>query len=157
MTYVETILRKIPGTSKWQSDFIALLLTLILALPGRMTFRNMSRYSNRHERTFARQFAKSFDWLSFNQALLEPVLDAPVLIVTDCSFITKSGKKTYGLDLFWNGSGARTERGLELSVIALIDQQRRDAYTISARQTPPRTDLASGESVVEGRTASAAA
>ncbi len=153
MTYVETILRKIPGTSKWQRDFIALVLTLILALPGRMTFRNMSRYSNRHERTFARQFAKSFDWVSFNQALLEPVLDAPVLIVTDCSFITKSGKKTYGLDLFWKGSGARTERGLELSVIALIDQQRRDAYTISARQTPPRTDLASGESVVEGRTA----
>ena len=153
MTCVETILRKIPGTSKWQRDFIALVLTLILALPGRMTFRNMSRYSSRHERTFARHFAKSFEWTRFNQALLEPVLDAPVLIVTDCSFIPKSGKKTYGLDLFWNGSVARTERGLELSVIALIDQQRRDAYTVSARQTPPRTDLASCESVIEGRTA----
>lgn len=92
MTCVETILRKIPGTSKWQRDFIALVLTLILALPGRMTFRNMSRYSSRHERTFARHFAKNFEWTRFNQALLEPVLDAPVLIVTDCSFITKSGK-----------------------------------------------------------------
>ena len=153
MTCVKTILRKIPGTSKWQRDFIAALLALILALPGRMTFRNMSRYSNRDERTFARHFNREFDWPRFNQALLEPVLDAQMLIVTDCSFITKSGKKTYGLDLFWNGSQARTERGLELSVIALIDPQRRDAYTLSARQTPPRSDLASCQSVVEGRTA----
>ena len=153
MTCVETILRKIPGTSKWQRDFINLLLTLILALPGRMTFRNMSRYCHRHERTFARHFAKGFDWTRFNQALLAPVLDAPMLIVTDCSFISKSGKATYGLDLFWNGSLARNERGLELSVIALIDQQRRQGYTLSALQTPPRTDLASAESVVEGRTA----
>lgn len=153
MTCVETILRKIPGTSKWQRDFIGALLALILALPGRMTFRNMSRYSTYHERTFARHFNRDFDWPRFNQALLEPVLEAPMLIVTDCSFIPKSGKKTYGLDLFWNGSAARTERGLELSVIALIDQQRRDAYTVSARQTPPRSDLASSASVVEGRTA----
>ena len=153
MTCVETILRKIPGTSKWQRDFIAALLALILALPGRMTFRNMSRYTNYHERTFARHFARDFDWPGFNQALLEPVLDAQVLIVTDCSFIPKSGKQTYGLDLFWNGSVARNERGLELSVIALIDQHRRDAYTLSALQTPPRTDLASCASVVEGRTA----
>jgi hypothetical protein len=152
MTCVEIILRKIPGTSKWQRDFIASLLTLILALPGRMTFRNMSRYSNRHERTFARHFAKGFDWVSFNQALLEPVFDAPMLIVTDCSFLPKSGKKTYGLDLFWNGSAARNERGLELSVIALIDRQRRDAYTVSALQTPPPTDLERPESLVEGRT-----
>lgn len=153
MTCVETILRKIPGTNKWQRDFIAALLALILALPGRMTFRNMSRYSNRHERTFARHFDKEFDWIAFNRALLEPVLDGPMLVVTDCSFIEKSGKKTYGLDRFWNGSAARTERGLELSVIALIDQERRDTYTVSACQTPPRTDLAACESVVEGRTA----
>ena len=153
MTCVETILRKIPGTSKWQRDFIASLLALILALPGRMTFRNMSRYSNYHERTFARHFTRDFDWTRFNQALLEPVFDAPVLIVTDCSFITKSGKATYGLDRFWNGSASRNEPGLELSVIALIDQQRRDAYTVSVRQTPPGSDLASYESLVEGRTA----
>lgn len=153
MTCVETILRKIPGTSKSRRDFIASVLALILALPGRMTFRNMSRYSQRHERTFARHFAREFDWPRFNQALLEPVINDAMLIATDCTFIAKSGKQTYGLDLFWNGSQARNERGLELSVIALIDTHRRDAYTLSALQTPPRTDLDSSESVVEGRTA----
>lgn len=153
MTCVETILRKIPGTSKYRRDFIKMLLALILALPGRMTFRNMSRYSNQHERTFARHFAKAFDWQGFNLALLESLLCDEVLIVTDCSFIPKSGKQTYGLDRFWNGSQARNERGLELSVIALIDPQRRDAYTVSARQTPPRTDLTSCESIRAGRTA----
>ncbi len=152
MTCVTTILRKIPGISKWQHDFMAMLLPLILALPGRLTFRNMSRYSDTHERTFARQFDQSFDWVVFNRALIAPVLGSQVLVVTDCSFITKSGKQTYGLDKFWNGSLARNERGLEVSVMALIDQQTRDAYTLSVEQTPPRTDLANDD-VVEGRTA----
>jgi putative transposase len=118
MTYVETILQKLPHISKWQHDFLGLLLPLILALPGRLTFRNMSRYSDRHERTFARHFSRSFDWRRFNLALVEPVLSDQLLLVTDCTFVPKSGTKTYGLDRFWNGSAARTERGLELSVLA---------------------------------------
>ncbi len=153
MTRVETILRKIPRTSKWQCDFIAALLTLILALPGRMTFRNMSRYSPYHERTFARHFNKAFDWTGFNKALLEPLSHDPMLIVTDCTFIKKSGQSTYGLDLFWNGAVSRNEPGLELSVIGLIDQQRRQGYTLSARQTPPHSELTVETSRGQGRTA----
>ena len=87
MTCVETILQKTPNISKWQRDFIMLLLPLILALPGRLTFRNMSRYSPGHERTFARHFSRSFDWLHFNRVLLEPVLSGNVLIATDCTFV----------------------------------------------------------------------
>ncbi len=152
MTCITTILRKIPGISKWQRDFIAMLLPLILAIPGRITFRNMSRFSDRDERTFARHFDRDFDWVAFNRALIVPVLGPQVLVVTDSSFISKSGKKTYGLDTFWNGSAARNERGLEVSVIALIDQHRREAYTLSVEQTPPRIDL-SGDDVSQGRTA----
>jgi hypothetical protein len=32
----------------------------------------------------------------------------------------KSGRATYGLDWFYNGSASRPERGLEWSVIAVI-------------------------------------
>ncbi len=152
MTCITTILRKIPGISKWQHDFIAMLLPLILAIPGRITFRNMSRFSDRDERTFARHFDRDFDWVAFNRALIVPVLDPQVLVVADSSFLSKSGKKTYGLDMFWNGSAARNERGLEVSVIALIDQPRREAYTLSVEQTPPRIDL-SDDDVSQGRTA----
>jgi len=117
MTCVKTILQKISTISKSQCDFIAQLLPLILALPGRLTFRNMSRYSSHHERTFARHFSRPFDWWRLNLALVEAVLSDQVLIATDCTFVPKSGTKTYGLDRFWNGSHARSERGLERSVL----------------------------------------
>lgn len=56
----------------------------------------------------------------------------------DCSFIAKSGKKTYGLDWFYNGSASRTEKGLEISLIAVIDPETRQAYSLGVQQTPPQ-------------------
>jgi hypothetical protein len=61
---------------------------------------------------------------------------AEVIAATDCSFIPKSGKQTYGLDWFYNGSASRTEKGLELSVIAVIDVAAHQGYTLSVQQTP---------------------
>jgi hypothetical protein len=54
----------------------------------------------------------------------------------DCSFIAKSGKMTYGLDWFYNGSSNRTQKGLEISVIAVIDVEARRGYSLSVQQTP---------------------
>jgi len=60
-----------------------------------------------------------------------------VIAATDCSFIPKSGKQTYGLDWFYNGSASRTEKGLEISVISVIDVVAHQGYTLSVQQTPP--------------------
>lgn len=54
----------------------------------------------------------------------------------DCSFIPKSGKATYGLDWFYNGSASRTQKGLEVSVIAVIDVAAHRGYSLSVKQTP---------------------
>lgn len=54
----------------------------------------------------------------------------------DCSFVPKSGKQTYGLDWFYNGSANRTQKGLEISVIAVVDVTRHRAYSLSVQQTP---------------------
>lgn len=138
MTYVEDILRNLSQINKRRQDFLLHLFTLMLALPARMTFRNMSRYSPYCERSFARHFTRSFDWSGFNRALSLPMLGPEIILATDCTFVPKSGKHTYGLDHFFNGRTGRTERGLELSVLALIDAQTKQAYTLSAQQTPPR-------------------
>lgn len=152
MTFVESILHNFSSITKWQRDFLTMLFPLILALPGRLTMRNMSRYSHYHERTFARHFAGEFDWTRFNNTVVTSVLGAQSLLVTDCTFIAKSGSKTYGLDTFFNGCAGRSEPGLELSVIGLLDPETKDTYTLSAQQTPPR-DQASDQSRDEGRTA----
>ncbi len=39
----------------------------------------------------------------------------------DASSTPKSGKQTFGLDRFYNGSHGRVERGLEISLLAVVD------------------------------------
>ena len=61
---------------------------------------------------------------------------ATVAGVMDASFCPKSGKRTYGLDWFYNGSTSRAQKGLEISVIAVVDVAQQAPYTLSVQQTP---------------------
>lgn len=54
----------------------------------------------------------------------------------DCTFCPKSGKKTEGLDFFYNGTHSKSERGLEWSLLSVIDLDQNTAYSLSAQQTP---------------------
>lgn len=139
MTFAADILRKMDGLNKPRRCFMFLLFQLMLSIPGRMTFRNLSRYSEVSERTFTRHYDRDFDFEDFNRALLGSLWQQPSLLVTDCSFIAKSGKSTYGIDRFWNGCNSRNERGLEISVIGLVplNNHKATTYTLSVEQTPP--------------------
>lgn len=76
--------------------------------------------------------------MGLNRELIEQAtLESAVVIAgMDCSFIPKSGKATYGVDWFYNGSASRSEKGLEISVIAVIDVQAHRGYSLSVQQTP---------------------
>lgn len=67
--------------------------------------------------------------------------------VIDASFVPKSGKATYGLDRFYNGKARRAERGLEISMIAVVDVEQAIGYSLSVQQTPatPTEDEPAGE------------
>ena len=56
-------------------------------------------------------------------------------VAVDASFVPKSGKHTDGLGYFWNGSRQKSERGLEISSICVVDMQANTAYALNARQT----------------------
>ena len=58
-----------------------------------------------------------------------------MIAVMDCSFIAKSRKKTFGLDLFYNRSHSRVERGLEVSLVAVVDVETEMGYALLAEQT----------------------
>ena len=55
--------------------------------------------------------------------------------MTDCTFVEKSGKHTPGLDWFYNGKTGQAEKGLEWSVLAVVDIEQHTGYTLSAQQT----------------------
>jgi hypothetical protein len=136
---VKNILRQMPGLGQPQRKFLATLFVTILVLRGRVTFRNLSRYCDYSERTIARQFRAPFDWPDFHQRVLMTALapHAELISAHDASFISKSGKQTFGLGHFFNGCASRAERGLEISTLAVVDVTRRCAFTLASAQTPP--------------------
>lgn len=138
MRLLHSVLTRLQQTTKPQHKFVTHLLGLMLMLPGHATFRNLSRYSPYHERTFARWYARDFDWVSLNKAAITEVVPPAhdQALVMDASFVPKSGKQTYGLDRFWNGSHSRTEKGLEISTLAWLDITGNGAYCLSVEQTP---------------------
>jgi len=95
------------------------------------------------ERTYSRWFREDFDFAQFNQLSLKATVVSSkntLIAAIDCSFIKKSGKKTYGLAKFYNGQQSRAEKGLEISTLAVVDVDYNTAYNISTHQTPATID-----------------
>jgi hypothetical protein len=111
------------------------LLPTILLMCGNINFMNMGRYSPLSERTYRRQYAQEFPYMAMNGLLIEQAMGVEVnqIAVMDCSFIPKSGKCTAGLDWFYNGSASRSEKGLEISVLAVVDVAAGRGYTLSVQ------------------------
>lgn len=57
------------------------------------------------------------------------------LLAVDATFHEKSGRCTPDLDWFYNGKTQQVEKGLEWSVLAVVDLQQHTAYALSAQQT----------------------
>ena len=143
MTVVTQILDRMSGVAKPQRKFLLTLFVTMLVTRTRINFLNLSRHSSLHEKTYRRHFRKSFAFVSFNRtAIARAVPDEnTTLFAQDASFSAKSGKQTYGLDHFWNGCAARAERGLEVSLISIVDVEQNQAFALSAEQTAPLPEI----------------
>lgn len=143
MTIVTATLNQLSKLAKPQRKFLAALIATILALRGRFNYRNLARYGGYTERSYARQFQQSFPWLEYHAKVIQASLPSSHELVAaqDASFIPKSGKKTYGLDRFYNGCAGRPERGLEISVVAVVDVTQKGAYVAAVAQTPATPEL----------------
>lgn len=122
-----------------QQKFVQVLLSTILIVRGKVNFLNLSRYCAVSERTLRRHFRGEFQWPLFNSLLVAQAVPSTTtqVVALDASFVKKSGKKTYGLGWFFNGCAGRAEKGLEVSLVSLIDVEANTAYALSVRQTPP--------------------
>jgi IS4 transposase len=125
-----------------QRKFLSALFSTLLVVRRRANFLNLARHSHLSEKTYRRHYRRRFDFLAFNQRAVEQAVApaATPVFAQDASFVPKSGTHTYGLDRFWNGCASRVERGLEVSVIALLDVERECAYPLSAQQTRAGAD-----------------
>ena len=120
-------------------------MTTIFVVCGKVNYTNLSRYSTLSERTYRRHFNQGIgiEWL--NQRLIDQLRcsEHTQIAVVDCTFLEKSGRHTHGLDWFYNGKTQRAERGLELSVVAIVDIEQNSGYALSAQQTEANLSEAS--------------
>jgi hypothetical protein len=139
ITTLGLIFKKVSVKNKSQRRFLEELFDLLPSMRGRFNFCNFERYSKYNEVTFRRNFSKFFDWLSFNFAIIQLGLSSPGSIfvaAVDASFVSKAGKKTFGLDKFWSGCASVAKKGLEISALALINVSNGIAWTLDVTQTP---------------------
>jgi hypothetical protein len=157
MWLLESVLATLPLGQPFQRVLRDVLL-LLLVVPGRATFRNLSRYSDYDEKTFSRWFRRELDWAGLNVAAIRAGVAAEheSILAFDPSFAPKSGKHTAGLGRFWNGSAGRAEVGLELNVLGWVDVTANTAYAIRAALTPPEPPSA-GSKTARAATAAAPA
>jgi hypothetical protein len=104
---------------------------------GKANFTNLSRYGDYSERTYRRHYRTKVEFIAFHAATIAAAIptNREQIGAMDCSFIRKSGSATWGRDYFYNGSAGKAEKGLEISVIAVVDVAAHQGYTLSVQQT----------------------
>jgi len=140
ITYIFAKMRTIHNfkVGAWQRKFLRELMRTLLAMRGRVNFTNLARYSVFCEQTFRRHFRKAFDWVAFNLVIfrLRRHPAEPLIGAFDCTFLPKSGKKTWGLGHFFSSAAGKNKRGLEVSILGAITTKSREPVGLDATQTP---------------------
>jgi hypothetical protein len=148
--FINQILDGLKHIHKPQLKFLAVLFTTIFVCGSRINFSSLARHSALNEKTFRRNFGKGFDFIELNARIIEQTNCQIEAFAMDASFIKKSGTETFGLDKFWNGCAGRAEKGLEASIISLIDVTENASFVLTVGQTEP--NLANFDKSIEKKT-----
>ncbi len=135
--FINQILDGLKDIHKPQLNFLRVLFTTIFVCQSRINFSSLARHSALNEKTFRRNCRKGFDFIELNAQIIEQTNCHIEAFAMDASFIKKSGKETFGLDKFWNGCAGRAEKGLEASIISLIDVKENASFVLTVDQTAP--------------------
>ena len=128
-----------PTLPKTSCRQLARIVVAILAMTGRITQLGISRWSEPggSYRTIQRFFHTKIDWLAVKWRFFELFVYDPegvYLLAGDESVITKSGKKTFGLDRFFSSLFDKAVPGLACFSLALVHVGKREAYSLSNEQ-----------------------
>jgi len=92
-----------------RKQFIANVLVLFLSIKGRINFLQLSCFSENCEQYSRINFENKFNFQDFNLKLIFDQSISDCLIAFDPSYIFKSGKRTFGLNMYWSGCAKKTK------------------------------------------------
>lgn len=131
---VETTLCKFTSLKKPVAKFIFYIVELCLGMNCRYVFSNMERWGKMSGKSYR-------NWFGFNYILEKQHCGEEMIAVFDPSYISKSGKHTYGIGTFWSGVRQKALRGLEIGCLAFVDVANNTAMHAVAVQTPSPKSL----------------
>jgi len=115
------------------------IVSAVLALTGRVTLRNISRWTSKggSYRTIQRFYNTllpwgTLCWMFFRAHLLDP--EDVYLFAGDESISGKSGDQTYGLSRFFASTIGKTIPGLAFFAISIISVKKRRSYPLLMEQ-----------------------
>jgi len=118
---------------------LSCIVPAMLAMTGRVTMLSLSRWTEPggSYRTIQRFYNTRIAWAKVNWFLIRHHLVEPadtILIGGDESVVTKSGKKTYGLDRFFSSLYGKPVPGLSFFSLSLISVNKRTSYPVMMEQ-----------------------
>ena len=119
---------------------LILIVDATLAMTGRMTMLGISRWTEKggSYRTVQRFFKEGHNWSKWRWLLIKQHLGSRFqkifILVADEVVVTKSGKQTHGLGIFFSSIQAKPIRGLCFIALSLIDVESRKAYPLITEQ-----------------------
>ncbi len=140
MTNILTILQSIaPLLPKTTFRQMSQVIFGMLVASGRITMLNLSRWTEKggSYRTIQRFYQSKLPWQTihwsfFQKSFLKP--EDEYIIAGDEVVISKSGKKTYGLDRFFSGIQQQVIPGISFFGLSLVNVQEEKAYPLVATQ-----------------------
>ena len=136
LSLLQCLLPQINATTMRQFNQIILAM---LAMSGRVTMLGISRWTGNggSYRTILRFFHTvmpwaTLFWLFFRKHLLRA--NEVYLLAGDEVVISKSGKKTYGLDRFFSSLYSQPVLGLSFFTLSLVSVERRHSFPIQIEQ-----------------------
>jgi hypothetical protein len=137
--FINQILEGLSHIHKSQLKFLTVLFQTIFVCQSKINFSSLARHSEINEKTYRRNFQKEFDFVELNRSIINHSKFRIEAFAMDAGFINKSGSETFGLDKFWNGCLGKEEKGVEASIISLIDVGKNASLCLTVDQTKPNS------------------
>ena len=129
----------VPYLDKTISKQLFQIIVAMLSMTGRITMLGISRWTDKggSYRTIQRFFNKTITWCKVNWFFIRHNLlnkDNKIAIAADETVVTKSGKKTYGIDRFFSSIFSKPVFGISFFCISLLNIKERTSYPVIMEQ-----------------------
>ena len=124
-----------------RQEFINNVFICFMSIKGKINFLQMARFTDKCEQYFRINFKNKLNFQQFNLSMLKERLTECV-VAFDPSYIKKSGRKTFGLGMYWSGCSGKAKWGLDICGFAVVDIMDIDVDDLLKRVwTNPKVEL----------------